>query len=98
MLASPIVRSRMDSWSRQTGSWGCLKMIRLPAASTVTPRQACSSRNTDAAAQAFSMALLNLLLCQIGDDTLGSTVELRWNALVKRSDLGDMKLPAGRKG
>ena len=44
------------------------------------------------------MALLNLLLCQIGDDTLGSPVELRRNALVKRSDLGDMKLPAGRKG
>jgi len=45
-----------------------------------------------------SMALLNLLLCQIGDDTLSSTVELRRNAFVKRSDLRDMKLPVERKG
>jgi hypothetical protein len=44
-----------------------------------------------------SMALLNLLLCQIRDDTLGTTVELRRDALVKRSDLSDMK-PAERKG
>src|SRR5579862_1282415 len=77
------------------GHWIGAKRIE-PQCTFTDGHQLCGRCRVATGEKGDSMALLNLLLCQIRDDTLGATVKLRRNALVKRSDLGDSKLPVER--